>query len=305
MLKNLNTAKLLVILVILVSVYVAFNFFGNNTRSKSFHEELVTIDTSQVDKIVLAKGEEVLELKKENEDWFVKIENGNFAKAKPQSVRNTLDNLLSIKPSRIVARSKDKWKDYQVDSAGTNVQVFEKGNKSLDLMIGRFGFKDQRNYHTYMRLANEEDTYVANNFMAMSLNTGVNNYRNSTLARIKKDSVSSVRFNYPDSSFTLTRDDTVWTIDGLATDSTSTDDFFSGLNYLNSTTFYDEELPIDEPQLSVVFERKSEDDIVVKCWKANDSTRIIQSSENEDNNFTDENVFEKIFKSYSDFFGSE
>jgi len=305
MLKNLNTFKLLIILVVLVLIYLGFQFFGGKTRSKGFHEELVTIDTAQVDKLTIEKGGNTLELKKEDNDWWVKLKDGKFVKATESSVKNTMETLLSIKPSRIVTRSKDKWKEFQVDTAGTNVKAFENGKNTLDLIIGKLNFKDQRSYYTYVRLAGEENTYVADNFMAFSINTNSDGYRNSKLLRLKKDSLTAVEFNYPDSSFILEKEGDIWSINGTPTDSAATVKFLNGLNYVNGSGFYDEELPSSEPQVSVTFKRKSEDDIAVKCWLSGNEEKIIQSSENEDNNFTGKDVFDKVFVSKSTFYETD
>ncbi len=301
MIKNLNTFKLLGILLVLILIYFAFNYYGDKSRSKSFHEELVTVDTAKVDKIVISKGEDQLELKKEAEDWKVKLKDDRYVKATDQSVKGTLESLMTIKPSRIVARDKAKWKDYQVDSAGTQVKVFEGDENTLDLIIGRFGFKDQRNFHTFVRLADEEDVYVANNFMAMSLNTDPSGYRNSQVGRIKKDSLVSVEFVYPDSAFTLVKDNGAWNISGTPTDSAATAEFLNGLNNMNSSSFYDDALPSNSPELKVIFKRKSEEDIVMQSWIPDDSAKIIMSSENDESIFVDDSLFDKVFKTKSDF----
>ena len=172
MLKNISSIKMIGILAVLVLVYLGFEFFGGKSRSKSFKTELVEIDTAKVSKLVIEAKGESLELIKENNTWKVSIGNGKYAEAQKSNVKSTLNSLLTIKPSRIVAKDSEKWKDYQVDSAGTRVQVFEGSKNTLDLVIGRFGFNQQamqqqqqmmmggrgmQQFFSYVRLQNEDE----------------------------------------------------------------------------------------------------------------------------------------------------
>ena len=82
-----------------------------------------------------------------------------------------LSTLTTIEPSRIASRSDSKWKDYAVDSAGTRVKVYQGSELVTDIVLGRFGVEGQRSFYTYVRLSEDEDTYVANDFMKMSIST--------------------------------------------------------------------------------------------------------------------------------------
>ncbi len=301
MFKKLNTVALLGILAALVLVYLAFNFFDRDTRSKGFKTELVTIDTTKIDKILISKGDERLELKKEGGNWKVNIGESKYKNATSSSIGQLIGNLETIKPSRIVARNEDKWKDYQVDSLGTRVQVFEDGKSSVDLVIGRLQFVDQRKYFTYVRLFNEKDTYVADNFLAMSINTSSDNFRDGKVLGIKKDSIQQVSFQYADSSFVLTNRGDRWFIDGNRTDSTATAKYLGGLNRVNSAGFYDEELPSRTPDYEVIITENNGSTTELKGWKTGEESVIVSSSSNADNAFDDQGVADKVFKGKSHF----
>ncbi len=305
MFKNMNTAKLLGILAILVVVYLAFNFFDKGSRSKEFKSELVVIDSAKVDKIIIQKEDEKLELRKEGEQWKVEISEGQFKHATNNSVLQTIESIMSIKPSRVVARSEDKWKDYQVDSLGTKVQIFEEGNNTLDLIIGRLQFVDQRNYFTYVRLSDEKDTYIANNFLAMAINTSPNNFRDSKVLSINKDSIQQISFNYSDSSFVLSKINDQWIIDGNPTDSTNTAKFLSSLNRLNNSNFYDQELPSVSSNFTVAIKENNGNQTEIKGWIEGTENMIVSSSANTENIFNDNGLAEKLFKSKSYFFEDE
>lgn len=313
MLKNISSIKLIGILAVLLLVYLGFEFFGGKSRSKSFKTELVEIDTAKVSKLVIESKGESLELIKENNAWKVSIGDGKYAAAQKNNVKSTLNSLLTIKPSRIVAKNPEKWKDYQVDSAGTRIQVFEGGKNTLDLVIGRFGFNQQamqqqqqmmmgsrgmQQFFSYVRLQNEDEVYVANNFMGMSINTDASDYRNKQLLSLTTDSISQIQFNYPaDSGFVLSKVDSTWSISGSQPDSAATASYLSDLRYVNNSNFVDD-VPASalvSPTVSMNIKQNGKGDIMVKAFQHPVHKWIINSSENPLAYFADEELVKKLF----------
>lgn len=314
MLKNISSVKLIGVLAVLGLVYFGVRMFGDKSRSKSFREELVKIDTAQVSKVLIdAKGKH-LELLKENSGWKVSVGNGKYAPAQKSSVKGALNSLLAVKPSRVVAKKSEKWKDYQVDSAGTRVQVFEGGKNTLDLVIGRFGFDQQamrqqqmmggrggmQQFYTYVRLKNEDEVYAADQFMGMSLSTDASGFRNKKLLSLTKDSVTTIQFNYPaDSSFVLNKTGNKWKVFDQPADSASMADYLSEIRYLSSSKFVDDVPPtaLVSPTLSLSIKQSGKPDVMVKAFQHPVHKWIVNSSENPDSYFADESLVEKLFVS--------
>jgi len=313
MLKNISSIKLIGILAVLVLVYLGIQFFGGKSRSKSFKEQLVEIDTAKVSKVLIDSKGKNLELIKENNGWKVSIGDGKFADAQKSNVKSTLNSLMSIKPSRIAAKDPGKWKEYQVDSAGTRVQVFEGNKNTLDLVVGRFGFNQQamqqqqqmmmggrgmQQFFTYVRLNNENEVYVADNFMGMSLNTESSDFRNKQLLSLTTDSIAEIQFNYPaDSGFLLTRADSVWTIFGTLTDSASTASYMSDIRYVSNSNFVDD-VPASalvSPTISMNIRQNGKPEILVKAFQHPVHKWIINSSVNPSSYFADEKLIDEIF----------
>ena len=313
MLKNISSIKLIGILVALVLVYLGVKFFGGESRSKSFKSELVEIDTAKVTRLLITNKGENLEVIKENNAWKVSIGEGKFAEAQKSSVKSTLNSLLTIKPSRIAAKKQDKWKEYQVDSAGTRIQVFEGGKSTLDLVIGRFGFNQQamqqqqqmmmggrggQQFFSYVRLQGENEVYVADNFMGMSINTDASSYRNKKLLSLTTDNISKIQYNYPaDSGFALNKIDSIWSIFGNPPDSTALADYFSDIRYLNNSNFVDD-VPASalvSPTVSMSISQNDKPDIMVKAFQHPSHKWIVNSTENPNSYFADEELVKKLF----------
>lgn len=314
MLKNISSIKLLGILAALALVYFGIKFFGGESRSKSFKAELVEIDTAKVTRVVIDNKGESLELVKESGKWKVSIGEGRYAEAQSSSVKSTLNSLLTIKPSRVAAKNQDKWNEYQVDSAGTRVQVFEGSKSTLDLVIGRFGFNQQamqqqqqqmmmggrggQQFFSYVRLHDENEVYVADNFMGMSINSEASGYRNKQLLSLTTDSISKIQFNYPaDSGFVLSKIDTTWSIFGNQSDSVATASYLSDIRYLTNSNFVDD-VPASalvSPTVSINISQNGKPDIMVKAFQHPIHKWIVNSTENPLAYFADEELVNKLF----------
>ncbi len=285
----MNTKKtllLLGILVALVLVYFVVQWTSGGGRSKSYREELVSVDTTKISKIEIISGGKTTLITREGKAWTTEGK-----PAKWTSISSMVGALRSIKPTRLASRSEEKWSEFQVDSTGTQVKIYEDGEKSLDLIIGRFGVEGQRSFYTYVRLAEDKDTYVAADFMGMSVGKTSADYRNDLIMRLKQDSVVSVDFNYTDSAFTLAKSlEGVWIVGGQQVDSTRLVSFFRDLGYVTSKSFASSVgLPVVQ---DVTFHFTNGTDLQVSQF----SDGSFASSENKAEAFFDERVVAKVFK---------
>ena len=301
--KKNTTVRLLGILALLVVLYILIQFLGNNKRSASFREELVEIDTAKVTSISII-GEDTLSLTQEDNQWMVTLASGKKVKAEETDVNNMINNLLTIKPARVAAKNEDKWKDYAVDSAGTRVIVKEGQKETLDMVIGRFGMEGQRKFFTYVRLFDEPEVYVANDFMGMSISTDPSAFRNNDLLNLNKDSLTAINFNYPDSAFSLEKSISgKWVIDGQEADSASMAKYLNQIRYLSSRDFVDDDIDTSVQLYQISFnEGPGQSTLNVFDHKGQ---LVFQSSENQEALFGGQSLREKVIKSKEFFLSGE
>lgn len=311
MFKKISNVKLIGLLVVLAAVYLILEFTADSGRSSSFREVLVDIDTAKVNKILISKGDQLVQLHKEGNNWELLLDNGKKVQALSSNVRNALSALGTIKPSRIVARKSEKWNEYQVDTAGIQVQVFEGNTKSLDLIIGKFGIKGQRQFYTHVRLAEEDEVYVADNFMGISFPSDAASYRNKQLVRFVIDSLTGVQYDYPvDTSFTVQKTiDDNWVIDGNSTDSAATVQAFRSFRFVSGRDFVDD-INVSElgtELLTLTLNLKGEEDIVVKAYSNPQYQWILNSTFNPEAYFTDDgnSLIKKLFKGQQEYFAND
>lgn len=294
-----STLKLLGLLAILIAIYFVVEYTQSRSRSRSFRSELVDIDTASIDKLRISRSGEELVIERSGGKWRLNLANGKKVSATSSSVSGLLNSLQGIRPSRLAAKDEEKWKDYQVDSAGTRVEVFEGNKKSLDLVVGRLNVEGQRQFSTFVRLFDEPEVYSASNFMGASLTTKPTTFRNQQLARFTRDSVSQVSFNYPDSAFTLSRTDGRWMLGNEPADSAKTVSYLQSMAYLSNRNFDDDFDPAGSPEgspaLSVSFQLKGANPIKIEGYLP-DGELVVHSDFNQEAWFRDSTLMNKIFK---------
>jgi hypothetical protein len=297
MFKN-KTTRLLLILGVAVAAFAVVKFTSSSNRSKSYRDVLVTIDTAKVSKIEIDETGSNTVLTKTDDNWTVEVD-GNQKNVVNNTVKALLSTIQTIEPSRLASRSENKWKDFSVDSSGTRVRIYEGGKVALDIVLGRFGVEGQRSFYSYVRLSEEADTYIANNFMKMSISSKSEDFRNSNIIRLNKDSLNTIAFNYPDSSVVLAKNGDTWYNDRMEADSANTSQYLSSLRFVTSKLFAN----VDElgtPTLSVTFSFQNQPEIQISAYKIGNDW-IISSSENEDEVWIDPAQFSKVFVSSSQF----
>jgi hypothetical protein len=304
---------LLVILLVTVIVKIP-------KEKSTLKERLVDIDTSSVYRIMLipkvTEGKP-FEFVKENEKWTVR--QGNITSTPMKgSVTNVFEEILAIKPQSLAAVGKSKWQEYELtDSLATRVKFLNKKGKNVaDLMIGRFTYKQVNNPYaayggnniegtSFVRLFGEEKVYAVEGFLAFSFNGKFNDWRDKSFLKCKKEDLTKITFTMPsDSSFILTKKDSLWFEGNQPTDSLNTSNYLNSIGYIDGQDFRDEYKPASPPAYQLIIEGNNLLNITVKCFKGDGEDKyILNSSLNPDVYFTsDKNgIFNQLFKSQSYF----
>jgi hypothetical protein len=302
MFKKFNNLTLIIVLAALVGVYFIVQYTGGKKKSKSLRTELVQIDTAKVSKVTVEANGELVDIYQEAGVWKLKLSDGKIVGASDANIKSALGALLTVKPSRMASRKESKWTEYQVDdSTGTRVQVYEGSDKTLDIMLGRFGVQGQKSYHTFVRLFEDKEVYVANNFMNFSVPSDAASYRNQQLMRTDQDTLIAVTLNYPaDSSVQLSNNGGLWFANGQLADSTAIIDYFSELDFVNSKAFEDDKENIAIPVLTARYSFSNREDITIDAYQKNNEW-VINSSENKESYFKDTEIMKSLFVGLSYF----
>ena len=309
MFNKLSLKSLGILFGILLAIVVAFMIYDANHGERSFRKNLVSIDTSKVTQISLypkSVNHNEVKIFKSGNKWKVELNKGQTADIPENKIRSLFSELLSIKPLGVAASGKENWKNYQVDTAGTRVKVYQGSDKVLNLIVGKFAFERPRTMLSYVRVNGDDNVYTTNGFLSYMFNHNANYYRNNYLVNSEYSNWTKLDFYYPsDSSFTLSKVKDKWQIRGKSTDSSETASYLRTLSQKTNSNFIDnpDESLLSRSEFTLTIERKSAAPIIISAFE-NGSRIILNSSQNPSTYFDGQknNFWQSIFVGENHFF---
>lgn len=252
----MNNKTLFVILVLLLAVYGLSQMFSGK-KQRSFKTELIQVDTSQVSSINLypkaEKGAEII-LKREGSSWIASKDNVNT-----KAVKNVVDALLKelvlIKTTRVAAKKKEKWTEYEVEeSNGTRVKIYQDDKLLEDFIVGRINFRQRAQQPgmppqmggqqgisatTFVRLDGEEEVYAVEGFLGMTFNRDFDAFRNKQIIKMTPEQeVTSFSLEGIEAkTFTKTPNNWLLNDTNSAIDTVKLDNYLNAIRNISGTEF--------------------------------------------------------------------
>lgn len=298
--KKMNNKILIGILLVLMVGFGLSRLFRAPRLESNLPESLVKMDSSKVNRInvySVAEGLQEISLIRDGKKWMVKKGTRSFT-AEQSSVVGLLGYLAALEPQKMVSRKKEKWNSYQVGDSSTRVVVMKDDDVVAEVRIGKTdfatapaaGFQNPYgggfgNPYTYVRIENEDEVYTVSGFLEPTFNRTFNDWRDKSFLRLRQTDIVSLRFNYPDSSFSASLKDGRWFIDQLSADSAAMKNYLSQLEFKNATTFFEDPDPMIPALFTLVIGGKNSELATVKAWPAG-GDYILNSSFQPDVYFT-------------------
>jgi len=163
----------------------------------------------------------------------------------------------------------------------------------LNIILGRFAFEGQRTYYSFVRLVDDNDTYVADNFTKMSLVSQRDDFRNNRVSNFRNDSLTAIDFIYPDSAFSLIKKETYWFKNNVEVDSIKFKKYHDDVQFIMSKSFASSDSR-SVPSHEVIFHFSNRSEIKI-TGSLEQGGWLIRSSENKDEAWKDPVLMEKIF----------
>jgi hypothetical protein len=251
MFKKLNSKVLIVVIALMAGLLVLSEYTGKKDRS--FRSVLIAADTARISQVQISFPENnSIQLVREQNNWKVSEDGSASYTADPQVVQSILAQLVMMKPDRIAANSKDKWKSLQVDdSAAVRVDVFESGKEPLaSLFLGNISMsqqpanqqmmrQQQPDIKTFVRVEGDERVYTVDGFLKMIYQPQLSSYRNKQVLQLNTQDISRLEFTGND-GFVLTKAENLWLLNGQkAVDSMQMVQYLRELSRKFSTHFVD------------------------------------------------------------------
>jgi hypothetical protein len=299
-------------LIIILLLTIVIRIPKENATLKS---KIVDLDSVEVCKIILYPklgSDNPVEFNRNNGKWTV--QQGSIISATQKgAVQEIFNEVLRIKPQSLAAKSKVKWKEFELtDSLATRIKFMSKNGKTLsDLMIGKLNYKqintpggeygaNNIQATSFVRLYGEKEVYGVEGFIAFLFNGKFDDWRDKTFIQLNEKDITNIMFTYPsDSSYKLIKKDLVWYSDIQIADSSSVADFLKSISNLNGQEIKDNYKPVQNPSYQLLVEGNNLLNFTVKCYMENGTDGyILNSSLNPDVFFADKNdgIFDKLFK---------
>ncbi len=187
MLKKLNTTWLIIILLVIGGIVLFNKFYLGKKDESTFRPVFVQIDTAVVNSISIypkvEKGKEMKLLKNKNL-WELKYDQVE-SDADTAAIRRLLGQFVEIKPLSLAGQDRESWGTLQVtDTSGTRIKFTTTGNKSYDMVVGKFSYNpSNRSGMTYIRYANEDAVYAIPGFLSFTVNQQFAGWKSKTPMR--------------------------------------------------------------------------------------------------------------------------
>jgi len=288
MFKKLNFRTLLLIFGGLLILVTVMQLLKHSRGERNFKENLLDVDTAKVSAIILISHHEKNEVRivRNANKWEFKVKDKTY-QAEKNTIEDMLKTLTSIKPERIAATEKSEWAKFEVtDTASVRVKVEQNGKITADFLVGKFTYSQYRQ-STYVRLFDENDVYSVDGFLAMVFSKSANDLRNKTLVNINPQDITQLSFQYPDSSYTLTKDNKGWKMQGEKVDSATVANYINYLATASGGDFVDDFAPSGNPVFTIKIDGKNFNSFEVKAFAADTTNKyVILSSLNPESKFS-------------------
>ncbi|MCP3941280.1 MAG: DUF4340 domain-containing protein [Desulfobacteraceae bacterium] len=231
------------ILVVLILALSAYLVFKKDNQQNYTLPEPVKIAKGEIDKIVITRNNQPIELKKENDTWV--LTDKKFT-ANMTAVNNMLNVIRNLKISALISDGQDALR-YELDKThAIEVKAFESKNLLSSFKIGKTAPSGN---HTFIMLAGNPRIYQANNNFKEKFSTSVDTLRNKQVLTFKEDSIKQITLEKDGVSKTLNiipaKDDkekipVSWKFkDGTSPDKEALTNLLSSLSFLTCERFSD------------------------------------------------------------------
>lgn len=283
--KNVNPWKLAAVFGTLILIFAALKVFRSPGLQSNMPGNLVEFDSAQITDLIIIPAKKRDEIRLTRAGNWRLIQNNQTLRLEQGAGVNALRMLTVLKPERIMSRKKEKWDEFGVgDSTGTRVRVMNGTSTEADIMVGRSAYNQMAGQryggtsYTFVRLTGESEVYAVEGFLDAQFNRGLDDWRDKSLLRIKKDSVFRISFQYPaDSGFVVEKVGSMWIASSQQADSAKVKSYLGGLEYKNGTLFASSIAP-GSPTATITFHTRKGIAATLDGWFTPAGTWILRSS---------------------------
>jgi hypothetical protein len=188
-----------------IIAYLVLQKPGERSANSASTGLLFSLDSLLVDKIEIKTSAISLLLEKHGGEWFI-AQPVNY-KADQANVGQFIHQIKNLEIKNIVSNKPEKQAVFQVDQTGTQVTAYEKNVEKAAFVLGKM---TDSYSESYVRKLNSNDVYRVEGISSYSVNRPVKDWRDKTILTVPKESIKEMRFQYGDTTFSITWSDSTW-----------------------------------------------------------------------------------------------
>jgi hypothetical protein len=275
--KRYNNKLLTGILLGLLGVFLLTKLFYSSKSNSNISKEFAALDTANISevKIYINKTKVDLRLTRSDSGWITNSANAQ-AWADPEAIQELLKSVKQVRIDHLIASDENSWNDLFVsDTLGVHIIISDEKNVIANWHIG----SPPTSESAYIRSDNEEKVYVLENDQVSSLITkSFDNWRDKRLIKYHKEMITKIVFTYPaDSSFTLIKHDSAWTMGNDEIRFSLIDRYLNNVYSQKIFSFATDSLKMNPPDATVEFWVQDNSVGVIKGWQ-NNKNWVVSSS---------------------------
>jgi hypothetical protein len=172
-----------------------------------------------------------------------------------------------------------------------------------ELHLGKFDFNQEaRTAKSYVRHLNDDNVYVVDGFLSMSLGGDLNSFRNRSLTNLSEDEITSLSVEFDGTSRRVRKENYWVDDDNQVLDTAQMDQYVTTISKLNGATYQDNFDPAQSNKIAAlsIYTSTAESPIEISCYAISGSEKlfVIHSSENQESYFSSDSsgLFKRIFQ---------
>ena len=207
---------------------------GEQSASGGSLGSMFQMDSAAVDKIELKTGTQTIALEKRGTEWFV-VQPVNY-RADQMSVAQLIHQTKMMENKGTVSTKPEKFSVFQVDQSGTEVKFFEKGTERTSFVLGKMAASY---VDSYVRKLNTNEVRLAGGVNSYLFSRSAKDWRDKSIVTTPKETIVSVRYQYGDTTFTLSFQDSTWLVGREKVQQPVVDALLSALSSVQADDFID------------------------------------------------------------------
>ncbi len=235
------------VVVLAIITYVVLRQPGETSSAGGSGTMLVNYDSASVDKIQINSASGSVVLEKQGNGWV--LASPLRYRADQNVVTAAVGKGKSIEVKNVVSSNPEKQRVFQVDSAGTLVQMYAAGNLAAAFRVG----KTSPSYtETYIRKEGSNDVYLADGMFSYVFTHPAKDWRDKSIYKSEADLIRSVTYKFGDTTFILAMKDSLWRLNDDSVSQATVKSVLGSLASLQADDFVDSALSAAPKQVALV-----------------------------------------------------